>query len=367
MTSLLWAFVLIACEADVSETPPPLAVQAELVTVEALSNEILVTAVLEAEAWQPLYFQQSGVVARIDVTEGDTVKRGQRLASLDLAYQDNQVALARVAVRTAELEVAQATDDLTAARRVAESGGYSPEQVRDKEDRLKEAELALERQQLSLRSQRIKRDQMMLHAPFDGLISEMNLRVGDKVRSDVSDPDNDTNARPPMAAFQPGRFTARIALPERQSHRIQVGNAAQLSLVEDASVRFVGTVDWVAPSVDRDSRTVAVRARVALGPEVRGYDRVRDGSTVRLAVQASSDDGRVPTVPEGALVYHRDEAYVFVTDGQTAQRVAVTQGRVRDGRVEITAGLGQGVRVITTQVYRLTDGQSVRLVGEQGS
>lgn len=359
----LWSILWVACSSEEPEASPPLAVRAEVATVASVASPILKTTVLEAEQWRPLYFQQSGLVADIAVAEGDRIEKGQRLANLDLAYQDNQVATARVQYRAAELDLERARRELTQAQTISASGGYSKEQVRDREQRVEQAELNLERARLTLRGQVIRRDQMMLHAPFDGVVSEVNLRLGDRVRGDVSDPDNDTNQRPPMAAYQPGRFTMRFSLPENQASLVQVGAHADVNLVDDPTVAFDGTIEWVAPSVDRDSRTVAVRTSARLGPDDPVYGRVRDGSTVRVAVAA--DRAReVLTVPEGAVVYHRDQAFLFVTDGQTVERVPITQGRIRSGRVEVEAGLQAGTRVVTTQVYRLTDGQAVRVTGE---
>ena len=357
--------LLVGCHNEVTaEAAPLLPIQAEPALVESLSDEIRTSAVLEAERWQPLYFQQGGLISMIAVTEGEPVKAGQRLATLDLDYQDNQVALAKLQVEAAELDLQQATHDLEQARLVAASGGYSDEQVRDREQRVLEAGLDLKRQQLNLNGQRIKRDQMILYAPFDGLISEMNLQLGERVQGDVSDPDNDRNARPPMAVHQPGRFQARLSLPEGQARRIAPGDPAQIALMEDPAITFPGTIAWIAPAVDRDSRTVAMRLVCALQETDPAYARVRDGSTVRVVVLASSGGtAEVVTVPEQAVVYSNDKAYLFVTDGQVAERVEVVTGRIRQGRIEIRSGIAAGAQVVTTQVYQLSSGQPVRVLG----
>jgi len=365
-TSTLIAATLLAllsacAEEPVVERKPP-AVQFEPAASEALPDRILTSAVLEAETWQPLYFQQSGVAASVAVQEGDTVTAGQRLSNLDLTYQQNQVAITQLQVRTAEVDLAQAEHELSQARAVAEAGGYSPEQVYDKEQSKLEAELNLQRQRLNLQSQVIKLNQMMLHAPFDGLVSEVNVRVGEKVQGDVTDPDNDSNQRPPMAIYQPGAFTMRVSLPEGQARRLRIGDPAEVGLMEDPEVHFAGTIDWIAPAVDRDNRTVAVRISARLTEADPFFSRVRDGSTARVEVLAQAG-GQVLTVPEKSILYHQDRAYLFVTDGETVEKIAVTQGLVRSGRVEIRDGIDPGDKVVTSQVYALTDGQTVRVSG----
>lgn len=351
---------LTACSEEQSEAFTLLSVQTEPARLEALTDEILTSAVLEAESWQPLYFQQGGLVALIAVTEGDRVKKGQRLATLDLTYQQNQVAMSRLQVQSAELELEQAQHNLTQAEQVEASGGLSAEQVRDREQRVLESELNLQKNKLQLNGQRIKLNQMILYAPFDGIISEMNLGMGERVQGDVADPDNDTNARPPMAVYAPGRFTARISLPEGQALRVSTGNTVQISLLEDPLAAFEGAIDWIAPAVDRDNRTVAIRLRASISDTDPVYTRVRDGATARVAVQAGGAR-EVLTVPERAMVYNNDQAYLFVTDGSVAEKVEVTPERIREGRVEISSGLEAGAVVITTQVYQLKDAQPIRL------
>jgi len=359
MLSLLTAWAASGCGDAPVEDAPPQIVRVEPARAESLAERTLATASLEAVDWQPLYFQQSGVAARVAVAEGALATAGLELARLDTAWQENQVALNALKVQAAELDLAQARHDLEQTRAMAASQARSPEQVYDAEQRALEEEIDLAEARQNLYGQQIKLEQMILRAPFDGLVAEVNLRVGDKVQGSVSDPDNDQNTRPPMAVFQPGRFQARLGLTEAQARGLRVGDPARIALMESPDAVMDGAVRWIAPSVDRDSRTVAVEVALSLAVGDAGFDAVRDGSTARVELLPA--DGRASvTVPERSLRYHRDRAYIFRLDRGQLERIEVKQGRVRGGRVEVTGDVAAGDRIVTDRVYAIEHGQAAR-------
>ncbi|MFT5682729.1 MAG: RND family efflux transporter MFP subunit [Myxococcota bacterium] len=345
--------LLAACDSATVSTPPsPLHITSEIVEEGPVSEPILVSAVLQARRWQPMYFAQSGIAESIAVTEGESVTARKRLATLDTTAQRNQVAQARHQVTISALDVEQAIHELANTETVFKSGGASPEEVHDAQQQKIEADNRLIAAELDLDAQRIKLNQMQLFAPFDGVISEMNLQVGDQVMGSVSDPDAANNTRPPMVILQPGSFTLRTAVTEGQALSLTEGEAAGVWLMEDDTISLPGVIEWVAPAVDRDSRTVAVRVGVTV-PEPH-LDRVRDGSTVR--VRFTGTHSNALTVSEQSLLYHRDRAYVFRLQDGTVEKIEIEQGTSRDGRVEIRAGLQAGDRIASSHTNTLADG-----------
>jgi len=351
--------LLCACGGDEEASSPPPTISVAEVGASELSDRILTSATLQASRWQSLYFQQGGLVASVLVDEGDRVGPSQRLASLDTAGQENQVASSRLQVASAELEHEQALHRLAAARTMEASGAYSAEQVYEREQQEIEARNRVDQATLNLRGNLIRLDQMRLSAPFDGVVAEVNIRVGDQVMGNVQDPDAQLSSRPPMLILDPTAFELRTTLPEGQAMSVGEGTKATVSLLEAPDVRMDGAVTWVAPSVDRASRTVALKVGVE-SPSEGGSTVVRDGSAVRVEIHADPREAAA-TVPEAAMYYFEDRAHVFVVDGDVVRRTEVHTGVLRDGRVEIRDGVLPGDRVATSQVYLLQDGQKVRV------
>jgi len=353
---------LLACggEAEDAAEEGPLRVDVEVSRSESLADPVLVSAVLEAGRWQALYFQQGGIIARILVEEGARVRADDLLAELDVTAQYNRVAQAANRVEGSQLDHVKSVHKYDQSQSMAGSGAVSPEQVRDREQQVAQTTNQLTQSQLSFQSEQIRLEGMRIYAPFDGLIAELNIRVGDKITSSVADPDAKIGIRPPLVIIDPSGFELRAALPEGQALDLEAGLPARVTLMEDRSRVLDGQVVWVAPSVDRESRTVAFRVEVDVAQGARPA-WLRDGSTVLVEVLSNARDAAV-TLSEGALVYFDGQASVFTTtpSGRVRQ-VAVAQGAVRDGRVEILSGLEAGVTVVTSHVGEMEDGRPIQI------
>lgn len=357
-----------ACDAE--DTPEAASeetyrIQTEVVATERLATEIITSAALEAADWQPLYFGGGGRVASVKVRENHSVSRGELLAELDDDGQRLQIEKASLALEQSKLNEEQARHKLEQTQALVETGGASPEDVYDKEQRLLEAQNAVRQSELNLATQRVKLEGMQLIAPFEGMISEVNIRVGDLVRGDVSDPDRAHNLRPPMVIVRPGTgMVLRAQLPEGRAADLAVGTPARIVLMEHRDITLEGTVRDVARTVDRDTRTVHVEVELKV-PDGGFPAEVRDGATVLVTFLADIREGAI-TVSERAMFYLQNNAYVFVVkEDNRVERVLVEKGVMRNGRVEIVSGLQPGQRVACSHLYLLRDGQLVTAQDEQ--
>ncbi len=371
LRGLMWAgwvwmmLGVLACggrDKDSAAEPPSrpmIRVKTEVARTEALANRILTSSQIEPGEWQPLYFGTGGTVTRVLVSENDEVKKGQLLAELDTESQLNQLEKARLSLQKAEMDEAQALHDLENIRKVYENEGASKEQVFDQEQRYEETKIKTQQDRLNVRSQEIRLEQMRLRAPFDGVLTEVNIRVGEQVRGDVEDPDREMNRRPPMVIARPGDVRRlRVHIPEGRAGGIEVGTPVEVTLMEHRHVVLPGKVTQVSETVDRDTRTVD--AEVVIPRPEGGYPReLRDGSAAIVTLLTDHRDHAV-TVSEDVLYYYHDQAYVFVIgQGNRLERRPVTLGMLMGGRVEVTSGLAGGERVARTQLYLLRDGQTV--------
>ncbi len=362
---ILAALFLVACGKSGGEAQggaaqrPLIRVQTEVARTQALADRILTSSQIEPRHWQPIYFGTGGTVARVLVQENDRVTKGQLLAELDVQSQLTQIEKAKLSLKKAQMDEAQALHDLENTRKLFEREGASREQVYDQEQRYQEAQLKTQQDALNLRTQEIRLEQMRLRAPFDGVLTEVNIRVGEQVHGDVQDPDREMNRRPPMVIANPKEIrTVRVHIPEGRAGGIQVGTPATITLMEHRDIVLDGEVVQVSGTVDQDTRTVD--AVVAVHPPEGGYPpQLRDGSATLVTLLTDQRDHAV-TVSEQALYYYHNQAYVFVIgQGNRVEKRPVTLGMLVDGRVEIPNGLAAGERVARSQLYLLRDGQTV--------
>jgi len=159
------------------------------------------------------------------------------------------------------------------------------------------------------------------------------------------------------------------------STRVEAGTAIA-AIASNGAPRIEG---WAA---GRDSRLLRPGLAATVGDGATATVTevatvVDEAGTLRFAAVAEPDSKLPPpgegvelqveldlrpsalTVPENALVFGSGQTAVYLVDGHTARRAPVTTGGRGGGRVEITSGLGEGSRVVVSDVSFLEDGAAV--------
>jgi len=175
-----------------------------------------------------------------------------------------------------------------------------------------------------------------LRAPFDGSVIEKHLTLGEKQADDA------------------GAFTVadldsvwvNIAVYQKDLHYVKESMTVSFSTGAGMpSTR--GTIAYVAPVLDRDTRTAL--ARVVL-PNPDG--RLRPGLFVNAEISVGDQNGAI-VIPKKAVQRMDEESVVFLetADGFSAQPVVL--GRGDNGSVEVLAGLSHGQRFVTEGAFEL--------------
>jgi RND family efflux transporter MFP subunit len=344
------ALALVAC----SDPPPP--PEAELRPIRSLTvretggeRSRAFSGTFRATVRSRLSFRVSGVVQRLPVSVGQSVRVGQLLAQLDPQDYELQVqeARARLTQARAARRNAQAERDrvrelyendnasLSAwdqARAAAESADAQVESL-DKRLELAERQLSFTR----------------LTAPVDGAIAETSVEVNENVNAGDTVVTLTSGTLPEVAIAVPAALIAEIG----EGDQVTVSCEAYADEVLPATVIEVGVAAI---------GTTTYPVRVRLDSE---RDLIRPGMaaevTFRFAAGGGSDRIIVPPVAVGE---DRQGRFVFVVDDRgdgTAEvhRHTVVVGELTTEGLEVIDGLGDGDVIVTAGVRRLEDGRVV--------
>lgn len=269
----------------------------------------------------------------------NNLNRLQTLFSRGIAAR-KEVEEAQTALAVANASVAQAESALAAARVNATRGvGEARTQAAVTAGGVSAATAAMQVAQAELARADIR-------APISGTVTKRTVNDGESV-----DP-----ATPAFEVIDASSLDLVANLPAQYLGRVKTGNLAVVKIEPFPDREFEGGVVQVAPAVDAQTNTVAVRVRL---PNPRGELKAGLFADARIAVEIHAN---ALVVPETALVVEGDETFVFVPKSdETVEKRKVTVG-IRDaGRAEISEGLKEDERVVTAGAFGLEDGTKIKL------
>ncbi|ARP75272.1 MULTISPECIES: efflux RND transporter periplasmic adaptor subunit [Bordetella] len=273
----------------------------------------------------------AGRIQHIDFKEGEAVRAGQTLVRLDDSVPRAELDQARANLALAQSQFRRAQD--------LQGRGFVSQQARD------EAASSLKVQQAAAALAQARLDKMTIRAPFAGIVGLRDVSVGDYV--------NQGQDLAPLEAIDPLKVDFRV--PEMYFSKVRVGQALSVRLDALPGEQRQGVVYAVSPLVDAGGRSILLRATVANPDSV-----LRPGMFAR--VQLLFGQEKALAVPEAALSPSGQTQYVFRVRDGVAQRVEVTVGERREGRVELLTGVGAGDEVVVAGLQRLTDGAPVTVI-----
>ncbi|MEZ5416442.1 MAG: efflux RND transporter periplasmic adaptor subunit [Vicinamibacterales bacterium] len=310
----------------------------------------------------------TGKVVEVNVEEGMAVRQGQVLARLDdstaraaLALAEAQLEAARRAVPEVEVRLDEARLVQGRRERLAKDGLVTTAEIdaANAEVNSLVARIAAQREQVRVAEQQVALqrtalDDMVIRAPFSGVAISKDAQPGEMVS--------------PVSAG--GGFTRtgictivdmqslEVEVDVNESYINRVSSGQPVSAVLDAypdwpiAARVITTV----PAADRQKATVLVRIGfTALDPRILPDMGVKV-TFLREEDTAAAATRPVALVPRGAVRADGGASFVFVVKGQTVERRAVQTAGTDGDRLEVTAGLATGDRVVVAPPPALVEG-----------
>jgi membrane fusion protein (multidrug efflux system) len=291
-------------------------------------------------------FLVSGKVLFVGPREGDFVKEGQVLASIDPT--DYQLALAAAKAQKDQAEVAyqRAEDEHRRMKMLYDSKSLAPNDYM----KFKAAyDSAAQQYEQAVASEKLTRKRLTdatLYAPTSGYIAKRLIEPGVTAAQGV----------PVFEIVQMDPLEVSVGIPETDIHVVRIGQKAAITVPALPGKSFEGTVRIINVSADPDTRTYMTRITVA-NPE----RMLRVGMVAEATIREDRTVSMV-TLPGDAVV--RDpqgatQVYVYYPDQKRVYTKRVEVGSVINKDIEIKSGLSGKELIVLGGQTRLRNGSAV--------
>lgn len=264
----------------------------------------------------------SDTVREVHFDDGQIVTQGDVLIVLEDTEEKAQLQEAEATLREAERSFKRIEN-------LVKQGNASPAALDTEERRLDEARFRVDAVAARLADQKIV-------APFDGVLGLRQVSEGSLI----------TPNTPITTIDAIDLIKLDFSVPERFIATLKPGQNVEAKVSAYPDRLFKGVVSTIDSRIDPVTRSVVVRA------EISNKDNLlRPGLLMKVEVINRSWQG--VGVPEESVVPTGGKTYVFVVDGDNAERREVKLGLRRPGYVEVLEGLTAGERVVTEGTMRM--------------
>jgi RND family efflux transporter MFP subunit len=280
-----------------------------------------------------LSFSSVGTVEQVFVSEGQPVRKGQTLATLNSATAQNSLA-------TAQASLQQAQDAFERLTKLHNNGSLP-------DIKLVEVETGLQKAKSMEAIARKNLDDCRLCAPVDGVVARRSAEPG-------------ANATPGMTAFKlvtVDRVNIAISVPENEIGSTATGQDAVITVPALGNQIFTGKIMLKGITANPLSHAYTVKIGVD-NPQAR----LMPGMVCKVRIRQDRQSPAIVVPNRAVQSSHDGRRFVWLAVGDVAQRRFVETGTLDDFGITIEKGLSESDLLIVEGYQKISEGMKINVV-----
>jgi len=355
-SSLFLLLLLIGCtgkdsvQAAKPQQAPAAPVRIATVSSRTMPVEVQAIGNVETISAVTIKAQVSGQLVGVHFKDGDFVKKGQLLFTIERAPFEAALRQAEGTLTKDEAQALNAKLDAERYEGLGKQGVVSKQQVDAAQAAANAMAATVAADKASVETAKINLTYTSIYSPINGRTGNIGVKEGNLVKA------NDVPILVTINQIEP--IYVSFSVPEQQLAEIKQyssGNALKVDAApQGSSQHFQGRLTFIDNAVDLTTGTIKLKATFDNGQHVLWPGQFVD---VRLTLKSAPNSIVIPTA---ALQTSQSGTFVYVVNPDlTAQPQPVKIGwNVGDDTV-IASGLQPGQRVVTDGQLRLTPGAKV--------
>jgi membrane fusion protein, multidrug efflux system len=304
----------------------------------------------------------SGYLDRIDFTDGQMVKQGDLLFTVDKRPFETTLDQTKANLAQARANLAFAETDLNRGAALVKERTITEQTFDQRTQAKRVAEASVQAQEAAVRQATLDLEFTELRAPVAGRIGDRRVSLGNLVTGGTS---GNTTLLATIVSVDPIRFEftfdeasylryERLAKSGREMTSRDASVVVALKLLDEPDFQHQGRMDFVDNVIDRSSGTIRGRA-VFSNPD----GVFTPGMFARVQIPGSPSYTAL-LVPDTAIGTEQARKYILVADSDNVVRLKyVTPGQLSGNLRVIKSGIDENDRVIVNGLMRARPNQKV--------
>ena len=288
----------------------------------------------ESESIQ-LSFSSVGTVARVLVSEGEYIKKGQLLAELNNESYQNACEMSSATLKQAE--------DAYKRLEPMYKNGNLPE------IKFVEVQTALQQAKAAAAISKKSLDDCSLYSPVDGVVGKRSIDPGMAAIPNLTS----------ITIVKIEKVFARVPVSENEIAMIKIGDEAKIKIGALNYTGYTGTVEEIGVLADPLAHTYKIKIGIT------NTDRqIKPGMICNVTLNKLSENSGLSVPNQAVLVDEQKRNFVFVVHDNKAIKKYVKTGNLLKSGIEVTEGLNSGELIIVSGMQKLVDNSSVHVVNQ---
>lgn len=343
--AILGLVIIVLVLANMTNMNRAVSVETTEVFEGLITEQIYTSGKLEPGNSMDVYSPASGVVEKVEVKQGDTVKKGQVLMTLQIDDVKEQIEKERLNLELIETERTNAKKQ--------HFDMFKQQMTEDPSAEVKELDLTsfdlrIQTSKLMIASLEKRLNNHVVHAEEEGVLTKVLVDPGQMI----------TEGSQIATVVDLSSYKVKANLNELDAGKVFEGMQAIVT-GDSITERYEGEVTYMSPIAilaEQNSKDASVEMTVELSrisPELRpGYN---------VTIELEVPDKERLLVPMGAVQYEGDQTFVFKIQDGIAIKSEVQTGKENEEYIEIVSGAAKGESVVSEGANQLKDGDKVKL------
>ncbi|NDW19041.1 efflux RND transporter periplasmic adaptor subunit [Dysgonomonas sp. 216] len=294
--------------------------------------------------------QISGIISEVLKEAGDIVKNGDIIATVKVIPEMSQLNSAESRVRVAKINYNQVKAEYDRQKQLFGNGVIAKEEMDKAEADFKKADEEVQNSQDNLdivkngmSKATAQFSNTQIRSTIDGMVLDVPIKAGNSVIQANTFNDGTTIAT--VANMNDMIFIGKI--DETEVGRIHVGMPITLSVGAIENKKFDAVLEYISPK--------GVEENGAILFEIKAAANVPDSVVIRAGYSANAEivlarSENVLTIPESAVTFSKDSAFVYVLKDTISQPQQFEKTLIKIGlsdgiNVEVKSGIEKGMKI----------------------